>query len=114
MLPGAKKNYVGAWRSAGGSALDIDSAGNMTFDKSEGSVKKRLSAPIAEFRGDDMVIKIGLPIVIHMTEPPRSAAGHWAMTRLPTPYRRSCSDTIWPDCGGMTRTCPAIWRRASR
>jgi hypothetical protein len=79
-LRGPKKNYVGAWRSARGSALDIDSAGNMTFENNESGMKKKLSASIAEFRGDDMVIRIGLSIVIHVTQPPHPVGEHWAMT----------------------------------
>jgi hypothetical protein len=79
-LAGAKKDYVGAWRSAQGSTLDIDAAGNMTFAKEENGVKKNLAAPIAEFHGDDIVIKVGLPILVRVTRPPHAVAGHWEMT----------------------------------
>jgi hypothetical protein len=48
--------------------------------KDEGGVKKNLTAPIAEFHGDDIVIKIGLPMTLRVTRPPHDVAGHWEMT----------------------------------
>jgi hypothetical protein len=79
-LAGSKKEYVGTWRSAQGSTLDIDPSGTVTFVKDEGGVKKNLTAPIAEFHGDDIVIKIGLPMTLRVTRPPHDVAGHWEMT----------------------------------
>jgi hypothetical protein len=79
-LAGAKKEYVGAWRDAKGSTLDIDAAGDMALMNEENGTKKKLAAPIAEFRGDDIVIKVGLPILIRVTRPPHAVAGHWEMT----------------------------------
>lgn len=79
-LAGSKKDYVGSWQNAQGTTLEIQANGNVSFAKNENGVKKNMNAPIAEFHGDDIVIKVGIPIVIRVTKPPHAVSGRWEMT----------------------------------
>jgi hypothetical protein len=77
-LAGPKKDYVGAWRS-GPSSIDIDADGNVKYVKASGASKESITAPIAEFKGDSIVMRVGLVIEITVTEPPRRVGDHWEM-----------------------------------
>jgi hypothetical protein len=78
-LAGPKKDYVGSWRSAAGSSLDIDPDGNMKYVKDEGGAKESITAPIAAFRGDDIEVKFGITLTVRVTEPPRLIGTTWQM-----------------------------------
>lgn len=70
-LAGAKKDYVGEWKSAGGSELTIDESGSLHIEKKEGNNKNNLSAPIAAFEGDNIIIKVFVKVTFRVTAPKR-------------------------------------------
>jgi hypothetical protein len=78
-LAGPKKDYVGSWRSAAGSSLDIDPDGNMKYQKEEGGSKETITAPIASFRGNDIEVKFGVTLTIKVEEPPELVGSTWQM-----------------------------------
>jgi hypothetical protein len=81
-LAGAKKDYLGNWRSRGGSTLAIDAAGNIRLEKDEDGdgVKENFEGPIARFDGNDIVMKVILTITLHVTEPPHPSGPGMEMT----------------------------------
>lgn len=90
-LAGAKKGYVGSWKSAAGkdSTLDIDAQGNVRFVKDEGGgFKEKTEAPIAAFVGNDMQFRAVITFTIPVTEPPREVGDHWEMTAKGVKLRR--------------------------
>jgi hypothetical protein len=80
-LAGDKKDYVGHWTSKKGSALTIDTAGNLLWAKDEDGdgIKDTLQAPIAAFAGDDMQCQAFLTFTVHVTAPPKLEGGKWRM-----------------------------------
>jgi hypothetical protein len=87
-LAGAKRAYVGHWRSTGGSALDIDATGAMTYDRREGGSKEKIDLPISAFHGDDIEAKAFVTLTIRVSSPPRRAGGHWEMVADGVTYER--------------------------
>jgi len=89
-LAGPRKDYVGWWKSAGGSSIDIADDGTMRLEKSgEGKgARQTLTAPIAEFHGDDLVVKMLFTMTVHVTAPPHKVGDHWEMTADGVVYRR--------------------------
>ena len=79
-LAGARKGYVGSWRSERGSTLRIDADGALSFRNSEGDLKEKYEAPIAAFRGDDLELKMIVTVRIKVTRAPEQVGDHWEMT----------------------------------
>jgi hypothetical protein len=81
-LAGAKKAYVGSWKSAHGSTLDIDASGYMDYEKDEDGDgnKESIKAPIAAFHGDDMEVKLVVTLTVHVTGAPHKVGDTWEMT----------------------------------
>jgi hypothetical protein len=82
---GAKKDFVGSWTSKSGkSTLDIDADGNLKLVKDEGGTKQTLAAPIADFKDNNIRVRLGLDFVLVVSEPPHRVNGgvgdHWEMT----------------------------------
>ena len=75
-LAGAKKEYVGSWKSKKDSTLDIDADGNLKLVRDEGGAKETLTAPIAAFQGNDIQIKAFVTITIPVTSPPHRVGDH--------------------------------------
>lgn len=90
-LAGPKKEYVGSWKSARGSTLDIDADGNMKLVKDEdgdGGSHEAITAPIASFRGDDIELKLLVTITIPVTVPPHKTGPRWEMTAKGVDFTR--------------------------
>jgi hypothetical protein len=87
-LAGAKKDYVGSWKSAKGSTLDLDPEGNLKLVRDEGGTKETLTAPIAAFQGNDMQIKAFVTLTIPVTSPPHRVGDHWSMTAKGVTFER--------------------------
>jgi hypothetical protein len=81
-LSGARKDYVGSWRSAKGSTLDIAEDGAMRLQKNgDGDgMRQTITAPIAEFRGDDLVVRMLFTMTVRVSSPPHKVGDHWEMT----------------------------------
>ena len=81
-LAGARKDYVGHWKSKKGSSIIIDAEGEMKLDKDEDGdgMKESLQAPIVRFSGNDIVQKPLITITTHVTEAPHKNGDHWEMT----------------------------------
>lgn len=80
-LEGDKKDYVGAWTSKSGhSTLTIQKNGMLTSDRAETQTKTHLEGPIAEFAGNDIVLKMGIEFRYKVTTPPHAVGAKWEMT----------------------------------
>ena len=87
-LAAGKKDYVGSWKSARGSTLDIDENGNFKLVYDEGGVKETLTAPIGAFRGNDIQIRIMITITVAVSSPPQRVGDHFTMTAKGTKFER--------------------------
>jgi len=88
-LAGPRRDYVGAWRSAGGSALNIRGDGHIVLsDQEQAHSTQRLEGEIAAFDGDDIEISLIVTLKVKVTKPPRNVAGHWEMTANAIPFER--------------------------
>lgn len=87
-IAGDKKDYVGSWKSARGSTLDIDADGNFKLVYDEGGVKETLTAPIAAFRGNDIQIRVFVTITVAVSSPPQRVGDHFTMTAKGTKFER--------------------------
>jgi hypothetical protein len=80
-LAAAKKDYVGSWTSSGGSSLSLDASGNLDFKKHEpGGASETVTAPVARFEGNDLVVKPFITFTLHVTEPPHRVGDRYQMT----------------------------------
>jgi hypothetical protein len=88
-LSGAKRAYVGAWRSAAGSVLDILPNGQVTYDKREpGQANEKITVAIAAFHGADIELRVLAAIVLNVSVPPRRVGGGWEMVVDGATYTR--------------------------
>ncbi len=79
-LPAEKSSYVGAWTGPG-IMLVILQEGRVVYVKGDGTFKKKISAPLKEFQGDNFVVGVGpAETTFVVTAPPRQLAGVWRMT----------------------------------
>jgi hypothetical protein len=90
-LAGAKKEYVGAWKSKKGSTMHIASSGNFLreLDEDGDGVKEKTEAPIAAFVGDDMQVKLIVTLLFRVSEPPHQVSGVWHMKVDGIDYERT-------------------------
>ena len=79
-LAAGRKDYVGDWRSTGGSELRIDADGNFRFAKGESAHNENYSGAIAAFAGNDIELHILVKVVIKVSRPPHKVGDHWEMT----------------------------------
>ncbi|MBX3230607.1 MAG: hypothetical protein KIT84_00205 [Labilithrix sp.] len=92
-LAGPKKDYVGAWRSTSGkSALDIAADGGIHFKQDEGGSKQELTAPIAAFKGDDILVRLGIDFTIAVTQPPKKSGTEWVMIARGITFHRDVTE----------------------
>jgi flagellar basal body-associated protein FliL len=88
-LAGAKKDYVGSWKSVSGkSTFDIDAEGNMKLEKDEGGAKEAYTMPIAAFRGNDIEARAVITFKIDVPEPPHQVSGKWQMRAKGVTWQR--------------------------
>lgn len=79
-LAGDKRDYVGSWRSDRGSQLEIGEDGSLSIVKAESAgARTQLNLPIAGFRGEDIVCRAFVTLVIRVTQPPSQIGGRWEM-----------------------------------
>ena len=80
-LAGSRQGYVGSWRSARGSTLDIHPDGRLVFDNTErpGSTS-RMDGEISAFAGDDIEVFMLVSVTLKVTQAPHEVADHWEMT----------------------------------
>lgn len=80
-LDSDRKDYVGTWTSKSGhSTLTITKDGMLDYERGESSAKTHLNGPIAEFAGDDVVLKVGIEFRVKVTKPPHPVDGKMEMT----------------------------------
>jgi hypothetical protein len=87
-LAGAKKDYVGSWRSTKGSSLDIDAEGNIKMILAEGSAHESVTAAIAAFKGNDIEIHAIVTLAIPVTSTPHAVGDHVEMTAKGVTFQR--------------------------
>jgi hypothetical protein len=73
-LAGAKKDYVGDWTGAGGSALRIGEDGEFSIVKKENG-NSSVNGVIAAFEGDNIVLKMMVKMTYKVTPPKKVGAG---------------------------------------
>ena len=79
-LPADKSNYAGEWHG-GTIALLITPEGRAIYERKEGSMSKKIDAPVKEFKGDNFVIGVGfMSTEFAVTAPPHEEGGVWKMT----------------------------------
>jgi hypothetical protein len=79
-LPSDRSDYVGAW-SGPGIVLSISQEGRVVYRQGTDTFKKKISAPLKEFKGDNFVVGVGpAETTFVVTAPPRQVAGVWRMT----------------------------------
>ncbi len=84
-----KKSYVGTWTSSNGSKIAIVDDGSIEVVRKKGSSSESVTDVIAEFRGDDIVVKAVFELVVHVTKPPHQVGDHWEMTADDVEFQRS-------------------------
>ena len=89
-LAGAKRAYVGDWRSVAGSFLEIQPNGQLTYDTREpGRPRERLTLAIAAFRGADIEARAIAVFTLRVSVPPRRSGGGWEMVVDGATFTRS-------------------------
>ena len=79
-LPSDKSGYVGEWTGPG-LVLVISQEGRVVYRQGTGTFKKKISAPLKEFQGDNFIVGVGpAETTFVVTAPPRQVAGVWRMT----------------------------------
>jgi len=79
-LPTDKSNYAGEWRG-GPISLLITPEGRAIYERKEGSLSKKIDAPVKEFKGDNFVVGVGfMTTEFVVTVPPHEDGGVWKMT----------------------------------
>jgi hypothetical protein len=79
-LAGAKRAYVGDWRSPAGTQLWIAPNGQMIWDRREpGAAKEKITVAIAAFHGPDIEVRPILTIVLKVSVPPRKVGAEYEM-----------------------------------
>ena len=79
-LPTDKSNYAGEWRG-GPISLLITPEGRAIYERKEGSLSKKIDAPVKEFKGDNFVVGVGfMATEFVVTVPPHEDGGVWKMT----------------------------------
>jgi hypothetical protein len=80
-LAGPKKDYIGNWKAkSGSSSLDIDSSGQMHYQKSRSGNNENINAPIGAFVGDDIEVHMLVKLTIRVTKAPNKKGAKWEMT----------------------------------
>ncbi|MBP9113680.1 MAG: hypothetical protein KBF88_12785 [Polyangiaceae bacterium] len=69
-LAGPKKGYVGSWTAADGSTLEISAAGQFSLQKRGGGNNSNISAPIAAFAGDNIVVNLFVTLTYRVSKSP--------------------------------------------
>lgn len=87
-LAGVKRDYIGSWRSAKGSTLDIDADGNIKMTIAEGGTSETVTAVIAAFHGDDIQLKMLITLTIPVTVPPHRVGDHFQITAKSVTFER--------------------------
>lgn len=79
-LPAGRSAYVGAWTGPG-IVLVISQEGRVVYRQGTGTFRKKISAPLKEFQGDNFIVGVGpAETTFVVTAPPRQVAGVWRMT----------------------------------
>ena len=78
-LPEDKQSYAGEWRSAQ-MVLIILEDGTVSYKRLRSGATTTVNGPIKEFRGDDIVVGLGLlTTTFVVSTPPREVDGQWEM-----------------------------------
>jgi hypothetical protein len=79
-LPSDKASYAGAWKG-GPILLVITPEGRAVYERKEGSMSKKIDAPVKEFKGDNFVVGVGfMSTEFVVSAPPHEDDGVWKMT----------------------------------
>ncbi len=79
-LPPEKSAYVGVWTGPGVS-LVISQEGRVAYRYGQGTLVKKISAPVQEFQGDNFVVGVGpFKTTFAVSSPPRQDGAVWKMT----------------------------------
>ena len=78
-LPADKSSYAGEWKG-GSISLTITSDGRAVYERKDGSMTKKIDAPLKEFKGDNFIVGVGfMKTEFVVTAPPHEEGGVWKM-----------------------------------